>query len=63
MAQQMQPLPPWLKRAVKCGVITEQKAYLMQWYVQIEEWTLLPETLQAEAGRIYLLDLPVGMTQ
>ena len=64
MAQQLQPLPPWLKWAVKCGAITEPKAYLMHWLCQQDmEWVVMPPELEQEARQIYLLELPAGRMQ
>ena len=59
MAQQDRPLPKWLRKAVKAGVISLPKAYLLLWHNDLaEDWTPLPVELHPEAERIWLLELP-----
>lgn len=64
MACQDSPLPKWLRKAVRAGVISEPHAYLMMWYSQQEmEWIPLPECLNPAAEAILLLETPAGPVQ
>lgn len=58
MAQLDEPLPKWLRKVVRLGLISEPKAYLLHWHsLTDEEWNPLPECLHPEAKAIWLLEL------
>ena len=65
-AIQGQPLPKWLRRAIRDQVISEQEARLMQWYREAADLTperlyRLPPNLYPAAQRMFLWEvMPQG---